>query len=603
MGIVDASELTETVILIRRRQAVARHRSDIAHIVVCIREILPILRDARDQRRGEDGVLRVRVKVGVLSGVVRCADSHAPVQPADRIIGIGQLAVVCTEAKLRRLVLDIVGVGRLVAGAVVHLLLEGSHVTKLVVAQRARVLRCTGGGAGHTFHQVRADRTLARVVLRPHRVPQLGVLHIRSLPVRAVIVGEARFGRIVIVDARHAAEVVARVMHLAAVAVFHAHQRAITRVRIHIGGKNLIAHLHGRRIAKLIIIEGIRHIRRIAGRIMCHRFQAIFFISVSILIISSVRRRARSNHAHTAIIGIIDALPIRISYLGQRILRQIGFVCHDLTARIRLGRNVVAVRRITLVGIHHAGAIHRVDDIRPHEIAVRIVSVCRPNTRRRINSERQPLLLFRIAAAVGNRRLDRIGATRLHIADQVVVIIVLRLGFLSNKVFHRRHIAVIVVGERVAEFLFVERHAVEIRIVDVLLIIHIETNTRISARGNDRSGDILPVRPFLVPIQNFAILIRAGAVLKRNANTKMTLIITNRAREALCPAASNINVALTAAKRQILINPLIGLRITVQTHAIIRQEGRMQRVCIRHNRIFGCIYAVCRPERRDAAAV
>ena len=404
-------------------------------------------------------------------------------------------------------------------------------------------------------------------------------------------------------DARHAAEVVAHVMHLATIAVFHARQRAITRVRIHIGGKNLIAHLHGRRIAKLIIIEGIRHIRRIAGRIMRNRFQAIFFISVGILIISSVRRRARSNHAHTAIIGIIDALPIRISYLGQRILRQIGFVCHDLTARIRLGRNVVAVRRIALVGIHHAGAIHRVDDIRPHEIAVRIVSVCRPNTRRRINSERQPLLLFRIAAAVGNRRLDRIGATRLHIADQVIVIIVLRLGFLSNKVFHRRHIAVIVVGERVAEFLFVERHAVEIRIVDVLLIIHIETNTRISARGNDRSGDILPVRPFLVPIQNFAILIRAGAVLKRNANTKMTLIITNRAREALCPAASNINVALTAAKRQILINPLIGLRITVQTHAIIRQEGRMQRVCIRHNRIFGCIYAVCRPERRDAAAV
>lgn len=71
-----ASKLTETVILIRRRQAVARHRSDIAHIVVCIREILPILRDARDQRRGEDGVLRVRVKVGVLSGVVRCADSR-----------------------------------------------------------------------------------------------------------------------------------------------------------------------------------------------------------------------------------------------------------------------------------------------------------------------------------------------------------------------------------------------------------------------------------------------------------------------------------------------------------------------------------------------
>ena len=83
----------------------------------------------------------------------------------------------------------------------------------------------------------------------------------------------------------------------------------------------------------------------------------------------------------------------------------------------------------------------------------------------------------------------------------------------------------------------------------------------------------------------------------------MTLIVSNRAREALCPAASNINVALTAAKRQILINPLIGLRITVQAHTIIRQEGRMQRICIRHNRIFGCIYAVCRPERRDAAAV
>ena len=63
MGIVDASELTETVILIRRRQAIARHRSDIAHIVVCIREILPILRDALYQRRGLDAVSILRRKI------------------------------------------------------------------------------------------------------------------------------------------------------------------------------------------------------------------------------------------------------------------------------------------------------------------------------------------------------------------------------------------------------------------------------------------------------------------------------------------------------------------------------------------------------------
>ena len=336
---------------------------------------------------------------------------------------------------------------------------------------------------------------------------------------------------------------------------------------------------------------------------MRNRFQAIFFISVSILIISSVHRRTRSNHAHTAIIGIIDALPIRISYLGQRILRQIGFVCHDLTARVRLGRNVVAVRRITLVGIHHAGAIHRVDDIRPHEIAVRIVSVCRPNTRRRINSERQPLLLFRIAAAVGNRRLDRIGATRLHIADQVIVSIVLRLGFLSNKVFHRRHVAVIVVGERVAEFLFVERHAVEIRVVDVLLIIHIETNTRISTRCNDRTGDILPVRPLLIPAQDVAVYKRAGAVLERQTDSKAPRLIGNRAGVTLGPAADNKDVALTAADRKILVNALVRLRIAIQTHPVVREEGGMEIVRAGHDGITGGVGTIGRPEGRHPAAV
>ena len=71
------------------------------------------------------------------------------------------------------LVLHVVDVGRLVAGAVVHLLLKGSHVAKLVITQRARVLGRAGGGAGHILHQVRADRTFARVILRPHRAAQL----------------------------------------------------------------------------------------------------------------------------------------------------------------------------------------------------------------------------------------------------------------------------------------------------------------------------------------------------------------------------------------------------------------------------------------------
>ena len=63
MGVVHANELTELIVNIRRRQAITRHRSDIAHIVVCIREILPILRDALHQRRGLDAVSILRRKV------------------------------------------------------------------------------------------------------------------------------------------------------------------------------------------------------------------------------------------------------------------------------------------------------------------------------------------------------------------------------------------------------------------------------------------------------------------------------------------------------------------------------------------------------------
>ena len=63
MRIILANELTKLIINIRRRQAITRHGSDIAHIVVCIREILPILRDALHQRRGLDAVSIFRRKV------------------------------------------------------------------------------------------------------------------------------------------------------------------------------------------------------------------------------------------------------------------------------------------------------------------------------------------------------------------------------------------------------------------------------------------------------------------------------------------------------------------------------------------------------------
>ena len=83
----------------------------------------------------------------------------------------------------------------------------------------------------------------------------------------------------------------------------------------------------------------------------------------------------------------------------------------------------------------------------------------------------------------------------------------------------------------------------------------------------------------------------------------MTLIVSNRAREALCPAASNINVALTAAKRQILINTLIGLRITIQTHPVVREEGGMEIVRAGHDGITGGVGTIGRPEGRHPAAV
>ena len=233
MGIVDASELTETVILIRRRQAVVRHRSDIAHIVVCIREILPILRDALHQRRGLDAVSILRRKILIRRQIrglhaIRSARRNT----TNRIIGICDNAVVRAIAKLRGAILHIVDVGRFKAGAVVHRFFVGIDIAVCVVAHRVHILRRADRGRTGAFQNMRASRSLARVVFRPDRAIEFIVPHISDLTVCAIVVGKARSCRIVVMDTRYAAEVVARVMHLAAIAVFHAHQRAITRVRM-----------------------------------------------------------------------------------------------------------------------------------------------------------------------------------------------------------------------------------------------------------------------------------------------------------------------------------------------------------------------------------
>ena len=83
----------------------------------------------------------------------------------------------------------------------------------------------------------------------------------------------------------------------------------------------------------------------------------------------------------------------------------------------------------------------------------------------------------------------------------------------------------------------------------------------------------------------------------------MTLIVSNRAREALCPAASNINVALTAADRKILVNALVRLRIAIQTHPVVREEGVMEIVRAGHDGITGGVGTIGRPEGRHPAAV
>lgn len=56
-------------------------------------------------------------------------------------------------------------------------------------------------------------------------------------------------------DTRHTPEIVARVMHLAAIAVFHTHQRAVASRGVDIGGQRLRTDLDRRRVAELIIIE------------------------------------------------------------------------------------------------------------------------------------------------------------------------------------------------------------------------------------------------------------------------------------------------------------------------------------------------------------
>ena len=126
---------------------------------------------------------------------------------------------------------------------------------------------------------------------------------------------------------------------------------------------------------------------------------------------------------------------------------------------------------------------------------------------------------------------------------------------------------------------------------------------RIGTRGDHGAGDVLPIGPFLVPIQDIAVDQRTGAVLECQADRKAPRLVGNGAGEALGPAADDKDIALVAADREILIDSLVGLRIAIQAHPVVGEEGGVEIIRAGYDCIARSVHAIGRPECRHTAAV
>ena len=85
---------------------------------------------------------------------------------------------------------------------------------------------------------------------------------------------------------------------------------------------------------QLVIVEGVGHVRRVTGRVVGDRLDAVVLVGVGIPIGLAVRRGFYARHTFRFVVGIVHRLTIRIGHAGQRAVRSINNLMHFVAASI-----------------------------------------------------------------------------------------------------------------------------------------------------------------------------------------------------------------------------------------------------------------------------
>ena len=258
------------------------------------------------------------------------------------------------------------------------------------------------------------------------------------------------------------------------------------------------------------------------------------------------------------VVLVFHRLPLRVGHARRRAALRIGFRAHNLTARVFLLGNIVAVIRVRSFAANEVTRIRvRILHLTRQRIPERIVSE-RADTAQRCNAfQQQMLLLLRFRVAV----MEGAGHRAAHGGVLRQVVRIVELGFFLTAIEHlpRLAVAIFVINILCAERFGVQVDAGEVR--KIHLPIHLQDHADIGTvvgRNNARACELpvafLRIEPRRTARRPVAIRIVRVACRKQNGNSAIDVVVRIvLLRERAAPAAHREAVADFAVVPELLV--------------------------------------------------
>ena len=404
MRFVDTNKLTKCVVDIRGSQTVAGFTGDIATIIIRVSEVHGIfavpLRNAAYQRSSRILAISNRARsICILRRIsARTVGHSSACNAVHLIIYIVHLrGITAIIPYFRHSVVSIISILRLEV-CISSCFVERFYTIFLVVFNQSTILQISLAITLFGF-----IRTISLVVTGTDSTAIGRILHERSTTLGVILVVKSRGFVIVIAYAGNTVKVIIGVFDLSAVTVLDFLKSALAVRAIDIRRKRLISDLHRGFAAKLVILEVIHNICRVAGGIMSNGFESVVLISVLIATDSALAvhriRRLNAGHAVGIVITVIHRLAGRVGYAQE------FAVCIKRIDNLIASCIPLLGHKVSILGILRFRSDERCGSIFLHSsINVAIISIIFSrslDTGRGCRSQRKVPLLLCIGRAVG----------------------------------------------------------------------------------------------------------------------------------------------------------------------------------------------------------